>query len=184
MGLYKQGNIVYFTIDQDIRNVSVGMIIDQSDKEYMIFECGYVSNSVTKISKEVVRPLSDKDNILKEINEYYDIQINELNAKIKSVNRIDYPSEISDKYILLKNEIKNTAKNMFEAEDDFDFENRLKAICQKKKQLFSIECEGISSARKHNGAIKYEIKELEKDKRRIIYNLNEKTERLVNCLFK
>ena len=65
----------------------------------------------------------------------------------------------------LKQEIINTAQNMIEAKDDSEFENKLKAICQKKKQLFEIECDVAQDNRKYNGMIKYKIKDVEKQRK-------------------
>lgn len=53
------------------------------------------------------------------------------------------------------------AKRLSESTDDVDFENRLKAISDMKKNIFSIELECVSQIRKANGKIKYEIRELE-----------------------
>ena len=105
------------------------------------------------------------------INAKLDLEIAELKNNMKSVKRSDYTQEIKDKYYNLKNQINVTAKHMIESENDTDFENKLKAICELKKQLYTIECDGLSNARKFNGNILYKIKEIHKKRNMISYYL-------------
>jgi len=108
------------------------------------------------------------------INAKLDLEIEELKNNMKSVKRSDYAQEIKDKYYNLKNQINATAKHMIESENDTDFENKLKAICELKKQLYTIECDGLSDARKYNGNILYKIKEINKKRNYISYYLKSK----------
>ena len=108
------------------------------------------------------------------INAKLDLEIAELKNNMKSVKRLDYAQEVKDKYYNLKNQINATAKHMIELENDTDFENKLKAICELKKQLYTIECDGLSDARKFNGNILYKIKEIHKKRNMISYYLKSK----------
>lgn len=182
MGLCKCGNIVYFTPSKDVRSVTIGITIDEFDDKYTILECSDYTNTFCKVLKDNIRPISDKEAIIEEIKQYYDKEIDVLKSKIKSVTRTDYEDKIVEKYDKLKTEIKNTAKNMLEAEDDTDFEERLKAICQKKRQIFEIKCDEIVKARKINGSIKYDIRKLEKEKIRLIDTLDKKINKLEKLL--
>jgi len=108
------------------------------------------------------------------INAKLDLQIKELKNNMKSVKRSDYSQEVKDKYYNLKNQINATAKHMIESENDADFENKLKAICELKEQLYTIKCDGLSDARKFNGNILYKIKEIHKKRNMISYYLKSK----------
>ena len=108
--------------------------------------------------------------------------IKEYESKIKSVKRDFYKDEIVNSYKTLQQEIISTAKHMIEFKDDTDFENKLKVICEKKKQIFAIECNGVDEARKQNGLIKYKIRELESSRISDIKNLGKSIDNLKEAL--
>ena len=68
------------------------------------------------------------------------------------------------KYEELKKQIKTVARRLAESNDDADFENRLKAISDMKKNIFSIELECVHDIRIQNGKIKWKIRELIQNK--------------------
>ena len=174
MDNFKIGDFVYFSLDNkntDKLYKCSGIIINVSDNVASILDRAY-NSTIYNIDFNNIRPVSDRENIIDEIYEFYNKQIINHESKIKSVKRGDYEDEIVEKYCNLKQEIINTAKHMIEAKDDEDFENKLKAICARKKEIFAIECEEIVYARKDNGAIKYKIKELEKSRDNSIANLD------------
>ena len=174
MNDFKIGDFVYFSLsDKDAEKLFTysGVIINLSLGRATILERSY-NNFTYNIDIDNIRPISDKEDIINEIKEFYNKQIADYESKIKSVKRGDYEDKIVEKYCNRKQEIINTAKHMIDSKDDEDFENKLKAICEKKKQLFAIECDDILSARKQNGAIKYHIKELEKSRDNSIVNLD------------
>jgi len=70
----------------------------------------------------------------------------------------DYPDYIKDKYYEIKDKICATAQHMIESDTEVEFENKLKAMCQMKKEMFSIENEDAKNARKRNGEINYQIR--------------------------
>lgn len=169
MNNFKTGDFVYYSLSNEGEIklfVSSGMIVSVSKETISILSSsGGGSNYIYNVALDSVRPLSDKENIINEINAYYDKEIEKHQSKIKSVKREYYNDEIVSKYTQLKQEILNTAKNMIiNTNDDEVFESKLKAICQKKKELFAIECEGMNDARKQNGEVKYNIKELNKQR--------------------
>ena len=180
MNELKTGDFVYFSLsnkDAEKLFTYVGAIINISKNRVSVLNSFY-TNSIYNVPIDNVRPLSDKENIVNEINEHYNNQIADYESKIKSVKRDYYKDEIVEKYCHLKQEIFNTAKHMIDSKDDEDFENKLKAICEKKKQLVVIECDEMVNARKANGAIKYKIKELKNSRNYSIENLDKSIESL------
>ena len=176
---FKTGDFIYYSInnkDEDKLFEDSGVIINFSNNDRVSVLNSY--KTIYNIALDNIRPLSNKEDIVNEIKEFYNKQIADYESKIKSVKRGDYEDEIVEKYCNLKQEIINTAKHMIEAKDDVDFENKLKAICEKKKQLYTIKCDGIVSARKQNGAIKYNIKKLVNERDFCIENLDKSMENL------
>lgn len=169
----KVGDYVYFkSLDKDNIFTKSGVVLNINNDRVSILEKGYYSCSIETVSINNVRSTSDKENIIDEINNFYNKEIEKQESQLKSIKRSDYQKEIKSKYSLLQKEILNTCRNMLEITDDYEFEQKLKAICQKKKQLFSIECEGMNEARKFNGEVKYNIRELTKKKECCIKNLD------------
>lgn len=181
MDKFKVGDFVYFSTSNsdDVKLFTdSGMIININNKIISILCSRYGASVIYNLSKERVNPISNKEEIIKDINTYYDEKINNLQNQIKSMKRGDYEAEIVNKYNQLRQEIISTAKNMINTRDDEDFENKLKAICLKKKQLFEIECESLQDARKYNGNIKYQIKELEKTRNNALQSLDRSIDEL------
>jgi len=181
--MYKCGEIVYFATEGEVIIFNnVGVIIKINDDSCKILKYGSLYSSIYEVKNTHIRPISDKDLIIKEIKQHYQDKIDDLKSKIKSIKRSDYNNEMVSKYMKLKYEIKNTAKHMLESEDDIGFENRLKAICEKKKQMFSIKCEGMNDARKFNGEIKYQIKDLQNEEVVLLKNLDKTLNTLISIL--
>ena len=69
------------------------------------------------------------------------------------------------KYNDIKNRIRKNCEWLINEDlDDEDFIDRIKEISRLKKQLFSIDLSDcVYRVRKHNGIIKYKIKQLEED---------------------
>ena len=158
------------------------------EKDYMVKYCVPLTNKDDKfdvvmfdssccfynIKSEELYHIQDVDKAIKCANNSLDSQIEELRSQLKLVKRSDYTQEIKDKYYALKQQITTTATNMIKAEDEVEFEDKLKAICELKKQMYSIECEGVVEARKFNGNILYKIKQIEKNKKMIEYYLDDR----------
>lgn len=169
----KIGDYVYFKYsDEDSIFSRSGMIIKIHNENVSILESKHYNTVIEKVNINAIRPISNREQVVDEINRFYDEKIKELETQLKSVKRSDYQEEIKSKYLLLKEEIMNTCNNILKTTDDYEFEEKLKAICQKKKQLFSIECEGMNNARKSNGEVKYNINQLINKRENIIKNLD------------
>lgn len=169
----KIGDYVYFKcLEKDNIFTKSGIVLNINNDKVSILEKGYYSSSIETVSINNVRAISDKENIIDEIKNFYNEKIKKQETQLKSIKRSDYQEEIKSKYTLLQKEILNTCKNILDTTDDYEFEQKLKAICQKKKQLFSIECEGMNDARKFNGEVKYNIRELIKKRENCIRELD------------
>lgn len=57
--------------------------------------------------------------------------------------------------------------------DDCDFENKLKAIADMKREIFSIELECASDIRKENGRIKWKIREEKSNRDNLLKNISD-----------
>jgi len=150
------------------------IIISKNNESYDILHLDGIPSSIYNVDVKNLYYLHKRIHAENLINAKLDLEVAELKNNIKSVKRSDYAQEVKDKYYNLKNQINATAKHMIESENDTDFENKLKAICELKKQLYTIECDGLSDARKFNGNLLYKIKEINKKRNMISYYLKSK----------
>ena len=121
MNNFKIGDFVYFSLsnkgDKKLFTHS-GMIINISDNNIVaILDDATHNRIIYSVIIEDIRPLTDKEAISNDINEYYNTKIQELNSQIKSVKKEYCKEEIVNKHCTLKQEIINTAK------EDQDLEN-------------------------------------------------------------
>jgi len=165
----KNGDTIFFNMSTgEVPSFYIGKIIckTEDNRSYNILDC--TSHGIYIYQTSNIYALDEKHIVFDIIDKYYSDKISEFKSQIQSINRKDYKNSLATKYVGLKTEILNTAKNMLVAEDKGeleinDFENAIKAISIKKKQLFEIECDEVVAARKTNGGIKFEIKKLETD---------------------
>lgn len=97
----------------------------------------------------------------------FDDRILELKSKLKSTNASDYSEEYLKDIMSLKFRIQKVARKLSECDLEFEdetFGNYLHELYQLKKQLGSFANEYTSDARKINGKIKYDIKQIEGEK--------------------
>lgn len=87
-------------------------------------------------------------------------EIEELKSQIKALTADEKNELIKNEFNKVKEQIIKTSEN-FRNGDDSDFINRLKAVCDLKKKLFSIKVSDLDNIHKKNGSIKYKIKKLE-----------------------
>ena len=62
---------------------------------------------------------------------------------------------------------------MIDYKDDCDFENKLKAIADMKREIFSIKLECVSDIRKENGRIKLKIREEKSNRDYLLENISD-----------
>ena len=79
---------------------------------------------------------------------------------IKTLTTNEKDELVKEEFNKIKQQIIKTAENMIKS-DETDFINKLKAICDLKKKLFSIKVSDLDNVHKANGAIKYKIKKLD-----------------------
>ena len=164
----KSGQIVLHNQSDMLR---YSIIISRNNESYDILHLDGIPCSIYNVDVKNLFYLHERLVAENLINIKLDSEIAELKNNMKSVKRSDYSQEIKDKYYNLKNQINATAKHMIESENDTDFENKLKAICELKKQLYTIECDGLSDARKFNGNILYKIRKINEKKNSISWYL-------------
>lgn len=178
--MFSIGDKVFFSLagkNQVPIKSNLGIILKVGNGHCSVLNMGsgktnfiYHNRSFDTISK-----LDDREKVEDEIVSYYDERINEYKDKLKVATQEVKDTEKFQKYEKLKQQIKATAKHLYESEDDLDFENKLKAICQLKKQIYTIELDCVSDIRKYNGNMLYEIKELEKRKNNALKDISEET---------
>ncbi len=163
--MFKIGDKVLFSLageNQPIIKSNFGVILNISDNKCTVVRLGSGFTSVYQnVNINKIEHLDNKSIVDDEILNHYNKKIDEYRLKLKEVTQEMKDDERVKKYEFLKNQIKTTAKNLCESQDDFDFENKLKAICRLKKELYTIELDCISEIRKYNGNIYYEIRQVE-----------------------
>lgn len=168
------GEVVIYTHSNEEPYYYYGMVINIDNDIVNLLRIepwSGITNDKTNIS--MVKKFKDLDCCVEHIESYYDEKIKNSESQLKSVRRSDYQLEMRDKYVSIKNDIINTAVNMIECTNDVEFEEKLKAICTKKKNLFAMECDEVAMARKFNGAILYDIKDFKKKKSREVTRLKD-----------
>lgn len=175
--MFKVGDKVLFSLTNKGQfpiKSEIGIILKVTGDLYSILKVTKMDSYIYhNIHSERIDYIENRDKIENEMVSYYDKKIEESKNKLKSVTQDVKDIEKVKKYETLKQQIKATAKNLSESEDDLDFENKLKAICKLKNQIYTIELDCISDARKYNGVIWYEIKQLEKQKDRVLKDISE-----------
>lgn len=156
---FNSGDIILFSIGEGLKT-NIGMILKHKDNGNYVVLSQY-STAYKDIQPEWIDSIDNAENIRNEVKSYYDKLIAEKQILIKKVTQEEKDADKEYQYRELQKEIKVVAKRLSESTDDVDFENRLKAISDMKKNIFSIELECVSQIRKANGKIKYEIRELE-----------------------
>lgn len=171
--IFRIGEIVIYTHDKNKPHFYYGLILDFQDSNVKLLRIDRYSITKDVVDIKMIIKREKVQECIDFVNSYYDNQIKEKKLQLKSVRRSDYQDEVEDKYAMVKQEIFNTAKNMLNCDTDIQFENKLKAICEKKKSLFAIECDGVAVARKFNGMVLHDIKDLEKNRKSALYRLDD-----------
>ena len=175
--MFKIGDKVLFSLggeSQPAIKSNFGIILGISDDKYSVVAPGFGHTSIYKnIGSHRIEYLDNKSIVENEILGYYNKEINKYKIMLKKITQETKDAEKMNKYESLKTQIKTTAKNLYQSKDDFDFENKLKAICHLKKQLYTIELDCISETRIYNGHIYHEIKQLEKNRDKALKDISD-----------
>ncbi len=156
--MFDSGDVVLYSTGDGFRN-NIGMILKQKENgDYAVLS---VHNSAYKnIKPSWILSIENVDDVRNEIVSHYEYIIREKQALIHKPTRDEKDRERVLKYEELKREIMVVAKRLLLSIDDTDFENRLKAIADLKKNIFAIELDCVSEIRKNNGRTKYDISQL------------------------
>jgi len=156
--IFESGDIVLYSTGGGLKS-NIGLILKHKDNgEYAILSV--YSSAYKNIKAEWISPIDKVEDVRDEITGHYESKIQEKQLLIRKPTREEKDREKVEKYEELKREIMVVAKRLSESTDDTDFENRLKAIADMKKNIFSIELDCVSEIRKNNGRVKYDIHQL------------------------
>lgn len=172
--VFEPGDIVVYQTGEDSLKSNIGMILKHKDNgNYALFS---IYNSVYKdIQPSWINPISDVDKVRADIISHYEEKIIEQQSKIRKPTQEEKDAERVEKYEKLKKQIIATAKNLSEPKDDNDFENKLKAISNMKKSIFTIDLDCVSDIRKENGRIKYKIRTLISERDSLLRNISDES---------
>lgn len=158
MTTFEPGDIILFQTQERNFKSNIGMILKHKENGNYVVLSVYNSTCMDVQSSWIVS-IDRAQSVRNEITAHCEEKIMELQSQIRKVTQEEKESERVKKYDELKKQILATAKHMIECKDDNDFENKLKAIADMKRKIFSIELECASDIRKENGRIKGKIKE-------------------------
>lgn len=158
VNMFEPGDIVLFQTGENGFKNNIGMILKRKENDnYAVLS---VYNSAYKdVKPSWIVSISDVETIRNEIISNYEEKIAELQSQIRKVTQEEKDAERLEKYESLKKQILGTAKNLINYKDDDDFENKLKAISDMKRAIFSIDLDCASDIRKSNGRIKWKIRQ-------------------------
>lgn len=181
----KMGDVILYSTSEEKSKLkpNIGYILKiKEDGDYVVLSSVVGTILYKKNIKEYnIETIENVEIVRNDIKSYYEKQISELESQIKTVTSEEKEEKRKERYIELQKQIKATAKNLYESTNDHDFENRLKAITEMKKSIFSIELECVSQIRRENRAVKYKIKELERQLKNSLDNISDEQ---INNAFK
>lgn len=136
-------------------------------------------SSPYKVNNDRIVDISLLGEVSNKIKKDYENAQNQLKSQLMSTKPSDYNDDVERDKFDLKKRIQKIAKNIsevnIEIESDYEytvFENNLKEICKLKKNLYEFKNEYVSEARKINGRIKYNIRELDNKYKRQLLSLD------------
>lgn len=170
--VFRPGDIVLFQISENCFKSNIGIILKVKENgNYVVLsenKCAYKN-----IECSWIADVNDAKCIRNEIRDYCESKIARLQGQIRKPTQEEKDTEKIKKYEKLKQQIIATAKNLINCKDDCDFENKLKAITDMEKKIFSIKLDCASDIRKENGKIKYEIRQTEAMRDRLLKEISE-----------
>jgi hypothetical protein len=154
----------------------IGVIVkDNKDKTFNVlyFEDHFLKVA-TNINRNYIKPMSELENEKEVIINTYDNLIDKEKSKLKTVSQEEKDQEKITRFNNIKQRIvKNCEWLLHNDIDDEDFVNRVKEISNLKKQLFSPEkLQCINEIHRFNGTIKYNIRELQRERDSLLKRLS------------
>ena len=155
----------------------LGVIIqDNKDNTYhvMYFD-DYNIHIAYNIIPNFILPIENVEFERTRIITKYEKLISREKEKLKTVSQEEKDKQKSERYESIKQRIIKNCEWCIDRDlDDEDFVNRVKEIANLKKQLFSPEklpC--ISEVHKYNGTIKYNIRQLEQERYKLLKQISD-----------
>lgn len=170
--MLKMNDKILFSTGNEKIKRNIGIIIDTKDDNYVVLNRTYNINSLYTIEEKYIDNLINIENVREDIINFYNIQIEELKNKLKTVTSEEKMQERINKYNDTKYRILKNCERITSCSDD-EFENRLKEINKLKNELFNIDLECGDVIRKENGKIKYEIKKFENNMNSSLNNISD-----------
>lgn len=171
MKFIENGEVVLYSTGGELKT-NVGMILKHKDNGNYVILSKY-NTAYKDINPEWITTLNNVHKTREEVIKKYNDEIAAIQEQIRKVTKEEKEQDRISQYREMQKEIKVVAKRLSESTDDVDFENRLKAISDMKKNLFSIELECVSDIRKQNGKLKYQIRELEKQRDNLLNRITD-----------
>jgi hypothetical protein len=154
-----------------------GIIINKNDIDtyhIMYFDDCKISIAYY-ISDDYIKPIEDNTYEQSRIEVYYEKLIEDEKKKLKTVSQEEKDKQKVERYENIKQRIiRNCEWCVTKDLDDEDFVNRVKEIANLKKQLFSPErlpC--MNEIHRYNGTIKYNIRELEYERDKLLKQISD-----------
>lgn len=173
--VFEPGDVVLFQKDENSFKNQIGIILKcKENGNYCLYTLPPMNTTVYEDIKPAwISSLDKVDVIRNQIIAKYEEEISELQSQIRKPTQEEKDADKAKQYEDLKQQIINTAKNLVNYKDSEDFENKLKAIAEMKKDIFSIELECVSDIRKENGRIKWKIRDKIYERDSLLRSINE-----------
>ena len=135
----------------------------------------YRMNMTVNVKRTNILPISQVEHEREDITKRYNFLINEEKNKLRTVSDEEKDKDKLERYESIKQRIIRNCERLIDMDlDDEDFVNRVKEIANLKKQLFSpdrLPC--MNEIHKHNGTIKYNIRQLETERNRVLSRISD-----------
>ena len=183
--VFEPGDVVLFQKDEKSFKNQIGIILKcKENGNYCLYTLSPMNTAVyADVKLEWISSLDKVDDIRNQIIAKYEKEISELQSQIRKPTQEEKDANKAEQYEDLKQQIINTAKNLVNYKDPEDFENKLKAIAEMKRAIFSIKLECVSDIRKENGRIKWRIRDKIFERDGLIKAINEESIKKVIDLY-
>ena len=183
--VFEPGDVVLFQKDEESFKNQIGIILKcKENGNYCLYTLSPMNTAVyADVKLEWISSLDKVDDIRNQIIAKYEKEISELQSQIRKPTQEEKDADKSEQYEDLKQQIINTAKSLVNYKDPEDFEKKLKAIAEMKRNIFSIELECVHDIRKENGRVKRKIRDKISERDRLLKTINEESIKKVIDLY-
>ena len=155
----------------------LGILIhdNKNDSYHVMYFDDYKVSVAYNIDCKYILSIEDVECERTRIIAKYESLIKEEKAKLKTVSQEEKDKQKVERYEDIKKRILRNCEWCINRDlDDEDFVNRVKEIANLKKQLFSPEklpC--MSEIHRYNGTIKYNVRELEREREKVLKRISD-----------